>query len=48
VRDGRELELRARPPVAVGDQLGLKLSTNDSASALSYALPTEPTEASTR
>ena len=35
VVDDRELELRVRAPHAVGDQLGLEQSTNDSASALS-------------
>jgi len=35
VLDHGELELRAGPPDAVGDRSVLKLSTNDSASALS-------------
>ena len=44
---GRELELRAGAPHAVGDQLGLVGINERSASALSSASPTVPIEAST-
>jgi hypothetical protein len=47
VLDDGQLELRAGAPDAVGDQLGLKLSTKLSARALSSASPTESIEPST-
>ena len=48
VLDDSELELPARAPHAIGDQLGLEASTKLSASALSYASPTVPIDARTQ
>jgi hypothetical protein len=45
--DDRQLELAAGAPDAVGDQLGLEISTKLSAIALSRASPTVPIDART-